>query len=233
VEEEEARGGKVGTGAAEAEGEGSGVGAGWCFLRSRQGLSSVSTSLRRRLVRGRTGTGGADADADAGSTISATMVSVSESTTPSGAAEAGRLMPAATPGSDACSDSLRCCCSGAGDDGGELRGDEAGWWLLCAGLGGALGSSRVVSGDEAAWEYVDGLACVSWSAISGSGLYVGSVGSTGGGAAEAGVSGGHPWGSAGAVSTHGAGNSVFEHECEIDDVNYKESTHLMLIEWPG
>jgi hypothetical protein len=43
-----------------------------------------------------------------------------------------------------------------GDSGGELRGDEA--W---AGLGGVLGSSSVVSGEEAAWEYVDRLAGVS------------------------------------------------------------------------
>jgi hypothetical protein len=95
------------------------VAVGRCFLRFCQGLLSASTSLRRRFARARA----CGTDVNAGSTI--LLVSGSGSTS-SRAAEAGHLVAAPTPGDDACSNSLRCCCSRAGDDGGELRGDEAG-----------------------------------------------------------------------------------------------------------
>ena len=116
------------------------VGVGRCFLRFRQGLLSASTSLWRRFARRRA----CGTDVDAGSTI--LLVSGSGSTS-SRAAEAGHLVAAPAPGGGPCSDSLRCCCSRAGDDGGELRGDEAGW-PLCTGLGGAVCSSRMMSGNE-------------------------------------------------------------------------------------
>ncbi len=119
------------------------AGAGTCFLRSRQGLSSALASFRRRFERARAG--GADVvDIDAGSAVS---VSVSTSRSSASSGE-GRFVPArrgsdgGTRGGDGGACILRCCCSGDGEDGGELRGDDAGWLRRGLGPGDAVRWSR-------------------------------------------------------------------------------------------
>ena len=109
-----------------------------CFFRSRQGLlSSALTSRRRRFERARADAGAADVGSDSVSTISRSEDS-SEGV--------GRFVPAARGGSgedDSEGDSDLCIlrCSGEGEDGGELSGDDVGWlrwglgescWCCCS-----------------------------------------------------------------------------------------------------
>ena len=107
VEDEEARGDECG-----CAGAGVGEDTRACFLRLRQGLSSEAESLRRRFVRVRACSGGVDPVAE-----------VDASRSDSGRGEVvRRFAPEVGSGDSVC----RCCFSGDGEAGGELRGDDAG-----------------------------------------------------------------------------------------------------------
>jgi len=114
-------------GGEEARGEeGSSAGAGVgediraCFLRLRHGLSSEAESLRRLFVRARACPGGADPEADADTSVD--PMAKAESRSDSGRGEVVRRFAPAVGGSSV----WRCCFSGDGEAGGELRGDDAG-----------------------------------------------------------------------------------------------------------
>jgi hypothetical protein len=113
VEDEEARGDEGG-----CAGAGVGEDTRACFLRLRQGLSSEAESLRRRFVRARACSGGVDTEADADP-----VTEVDASRSDSGRGEVvRRFAPEVGSGDSVC----RCCSSGDGEAGGELRGDDAG-----------------------------------------------------------------------------------------------------------
>ena len=105
VEDEEARVDEGG-----CSGAGVGEDTRTCFLRLRQGLSSEAESLRRRFVRARAGSGGVDTEVDA-------------SRSDSGRGEVVRRFAPEVGSRDSV---CRCCFSGDGEAGGELRGDDAG-----------------------------------------------------------------------------------------------------------
>ena len=90
-----------------------------CFFRSRQGLSSSALASRRlRFERARAG-----ADVGSGSVVSTSRSSDSSE-------GVARFVPAARDGGGDGEDEDDLCilrCSGDGEDGGELRGDDVGW----------------------------------------------------------------------------------------------------------
>jgi hypothetical protein len=99
-------------------------------------------------------------------------------------------MPVPASGARESKGSVFCRCSGDGEEGGELRGDDP-----SRGVGGVL--SRALKADEAAREKGNGTGEVSWSVRSVSEL---SDGGTDGawtgceGAAASGLVGRDPWG---------------------------------------
>jgi len=177
-EEEDAReedAGMDGREDAGLEGCGAGADVGDWFLRLRQDLLSESVSLRRRFVRERAGPGRADAAAGSGSLRGV---------------EVRRLVPAAGGGRV----SVSCCWEGGGEEGGEVRGDEAGHWSR-DGLGGELcSSSSAVNADEAAREYDDETVGASLLAMPGNMPASSRAEGAEDRVAETGVSGRDPWG---------------------------------------
>jgi len=93
-----------------------------CFLRLRHGLSSeAAESLRRLFVRARACPGRADPEADADTSVDP-MAKADASRSDSGRGEVVRRFAPAVGGNSV----WRCCFSGDGEAGGELRGDGAG-----------------------------------------------------------------------------------------------------------
>lgn len=107
------------------EGRSAGAGVGEdiraCFLRLRHGLSSEAESLRRLFVRARACPGGADPEANADTSVDP-VAKADASRSDSGRGEVVRRFGPAVGGNSV----WRCCFSGDGEAGGELRGDGAG-----------------------------------------------------------------------------------------------------------